>query len=136
MRSHLPFVLTCSYRGLSVGLNITEPDALFAWWCTKAIEIPSWYKLAMNVAAIPTSSGSTERVISVFTNTITAQMLRSKEQTVEARVLYRYNHRQKSRRRKHRFDDNIPPEVLAADFSDDEEEVLEEGVPEFEQPPV
>lgn len=100
---------------------------MFEWWCTKEEEIPSWYKLAMNVAAIPTSSASTERVFSVFTNTITPQMMRSKEQTVETRVLYRYNNRGKTRRRKHRFDDNIPAEVLMNDYSDEEEEVIDEG---------
>jgi len=112
---------------MCVGVTITDPEILFPFWVGKASDIPTWHKFAMYVASIPTSSGSVERVMSVFTNTITPQMLRSKEQTVEARVLYRYNHRQKSRRRKHRFDDDFPLD----DFSEEEiweEEVLEEGV--------
>lgn len=123
--------LVISYHGLRSGLNIEDPALRFEWWCNKEKELPWWFKLAMNVATIPTSSGSTERVIAVFTTSITPQMMRSKEQTAEVRTLSRYNHRQKARRRKHRFDDNIPPEELDHDFSG-EEEVLEEGGDEDE----
>src|SRR3546814_15870423 len=57
-------------------------------------------------SALPTSSGSVERLVSVFTLNIGSQSMRSKEETIEARCLYSYNHRRQGRRRGHRFDDN------------------------------
>lgn len=71
------------------------------------------------------------RLVSVFTCVIGPQVMSAKEDTIEARCLVAYNHRKPARRCKRRFDDNVPPQQLQEDYSEDEhwdeEEVLEEG---------
>ena len=87
--------------------------------------------VALRLAPLPTSSGSVERLVSIFTRNIDSQSRRSKEETIEARCLYSYNHRRQGKRRRHRFDDDVPAEPFLAQSveSQDEEseEIIEEG---------
>lgn len=81
---------------------------------------------------MPTSSGAVERLVSIFGLAVSDRQRRSKEDTIEARTIIPYNHRNQNRRRHHRFDDDVPPEIAEQDYSE-EEEVLDEGNPAVEQ---
>jgi hypothetical protein len=123
----------CSY--VAVDLTITEPDLLFDFWRGKSNDLPNWHAAAMKVATLPTSNAAVERLVSVLTRVLGDHAFSSKEDTIECRCLLGYNRRKKARRRKHRFDDNVPDEVLRLDGSDSEdEEELDQGAPGFAAP--
>jgi hypothetical protein len=105
-----------------VDLTITDPGKLYDFWISKAADLPTWHKAAMKIALLPTSTGFVERFVSVFERVIGPQERSSKEATIETRCIVGDNHRLPARRRKHRFDDNVGPEVLEADLSADEME--------------
>lgn len=126
-RLHLS--LTFSY--VAIDQTIDDPEQLFNFWRDKQTDprLSAWAEVAMLIATLPTSSGAVERLVSVFTAVTGDQMLHQKEETIEVRCLVKYNNRVPARRRKHRFDDNCPPELLQPqDQSESEEEHWEEEV--------
>jgi hypothetical protein len=65
---------------------------LYDFWLSKADELPSWHRLAMIIATLPTATGFVVRLISVFNRVVTPQQRAVKEDTIEARCIVAYNH--------------------------------------------
>lgn len=103
----IEFSLVILIRFQSVAKNVvcSNPKELEEFWQRYGGVIPTWNSLFQQMKLYTTSSASVERLISVFTDTISDDMISSKESTIEARCLFRYNHRNPSARPKHRFDD-------------------------------
>lgn len=59
---------------------------------------------------IPASTGDVERIVSVFTGVLGDDQFRAIEETIEARVMSRFNNRKPKKRLQRRFfDDGVLP---------------------------
>ncbi len=65
-----------------------------------------WYQVASRVSIIPVSSADVERVVSVFTDVVGDDQASMIEETIEATVITRFNHRTPKPRKQRRFCDD------------------------------
>jgi hypothetical protein len=99
------------------GVPLKASNLLPKFWIVIDAEkkIQTWVKAVRMVALFPVSTADVERVVSVFTDVIGDDQFSSMEETIEARVLVRFNNRTPKKRVQKRFyDDGALP-------SDDEE---------------
>ena len=74
-----------------IAADVSPEISRTGWWKSQESELPNWSSACKSVLLLQPSSGATERVFSLLTNTFQEQQTKSLEDYIEASLMMQYN---------------------------------------------